>query len=70
MTDQSTLKNELKAQWEAMAEDWISLQNCETSHRDAMLDAVGEVSGRKVVDLGCGEGRFSRMLARRGAVVT
>ena len=75
MTDQSTLKNELKAQWEAMAEDWISLQNCETSHRDAMLDgwmldAVGEVSGLKVVDLGCGEGRFSRMLARRGAEVT
>ena len=76
MTDQSTLKNELKAQWEAMAEDWISrLQDVETSHREAMLDewmldAVGDVSGRKVVDLGCGEGRFSRMLAERGALVT
>ena len=76
MTDQLILKNELKAQWEAMAEDWISqVQDGETSHREAMLDgwmldAVGDVSGRKVIDLGCGEGRFSRMLAERGAVVT
>ena len=32
MTDQSILKNELKAQWEAMAEDWISqVQDGETS---------------------------------------
>ena len=76
MTDQSALKNELKSQWETMAEDWISqFQDGETSHREAlldgwMLDAVGDVSGRKVIDLGCGEGRFSRMLAERGATVT
>ena len=76
MTDQTTLKDELKAQWEAMAQDWISLsQDSEKSHREAMLDgwmldAVGDVSGRKLIDLGCGEGRFSRMLAERGAVVT
>ena len=76
VSDRSTLKAGLKAQWEAMAEDWISrLQDGETSHREAMLDgwmhdAVGDVSGRKVVDLGCGEGRFSRMLAERGAMVT
>ncbi len=76
MTDQTSLKDELKAQWEAMAEDWIKqAQDSESSHREAMLDgwmldAVGNVSGRKVIDLGCGEGRFSRMLAERGAVVT
>ena len=76
MTDQSILKNELKAQWEAMAEDWIrQAQDVETSHREAMLDgwmldAIGDVSGCKVIDLGCGEGRFSRMLTERGAVVT
>ena len=76
MTDHSALKDDLKAQWEARAEDWISrLQDSETSHREAMLDgwmldAVGDVSGRKVIDLGCGEGRFSRMLAERSAVVT
>ena len=76
MTDPPTLKDELKAQWEAMAEDWIrQAQDVETSHREAMLDgwmldAVGDVSGCKIIDLGCGEGRFSRMLTEQGAVVT
>ena len=76
MTDSSTLKDELQAQWEAMATDWIrQAQDGENSHREAMLDgwmldAVGDVSGRKVIDLGCGEGRFSRMLTERGAIVT
>ena len=76
MTDQSSLKAELKGQWEAMAEDWISQhQYGESSPRVAMLDgwmldSVGDVSDLKVVDLGCGEGRFSRMLAERGAKVT
>lgn len=76
MTDPSILKDDLKAQWEAMAEDWIrQAQDVENSHREAMLDgwmldAVGEVSGCKVIDLGCGEGRFSRILTQRGAVVT
>lgn len=75
MSDQSILKDELKAQWEAMAEEWINRhQDGKTSHREAMLDgwmlnAVGDVSRCKIVDLGCGEGRFSRMLAKRGAVV-
>jgi len=34
-----------------------------------MLEAVGDVRDRDVIDLGCGEGRFSRMLAQRGARV-
>ena len=76
MDDHSTLKNALVAQWEAMAEDWIrQVEDGATSHREGMLDewmldAVGDVTGRKVIDLGCGEGRFSRMLAERGALVT
>ena len=44
-------------------------------HREGLLDqwmleAVGSVKGLKVIDLGCGEGRFCRMLAERGANVT
>lgn len=34
---------------------------------DWVLDLVGDVDGRDVIDLGCGEGRFCRMLAARGA---
>ena len=70
------IKARLVKQWAAVAEDWIAYVGYgQTEHRDGLLDswmlrAVGEVSGTRVIDLGCGEGRFSRMLARRGARVT
>ena len=32
-----------------------------------MLEACGDVTGMRVLDSGCGEGRFSRILAARGA---
>jgi len=32
-----------------------------------MLDACGKVEGLRIPDCGCGEGRFCRMLAERGA---
>jgi SAM-dependent methyltransferase len=34
---------------------------------DWMLGLCGDVRGLRVIDLGCGEGRFCRMLAERGA---
>jgi ubiquinone/menaquinone biosynthesis C-methylase UbiE len=33
-----------------------------------MLDLAGDVVGKAALDVGCGEGRFCRMLASRGAV--
>jgi 2-polyprenyl-3-methyl-5-hydroxy-6-metoxy-1,4-benzoquinol methylase len=35
-----------------------------------LLGMLGEVAGQRVLDVGCGNGYFSRMLARRGAKVT
>jgi ubiquinone/menaquinone biosynthesis C-methylase UbiE len=35
-----------------------------------MLAECGDVNGLDVVDIGCGEGRFCRMLAERGAQVS
>lgn len=32
-----------------------------------MLNAIGDVKGKNVLDLGCGEGYFTRLLAGRGA---
>jgi len=34
-----------------------------------MLDGVGDIAGRRVMDAGCGEGIVSRLLAERGAHV-
>ncbi|HUS31230.1 MAG TPA: class I SAM-dependent methyltransferase [Kofleriaceae bacterium] len=39
-------------------------------HGPALLDACGDVRGLRVLDLGCGQGWFSRQLAEAGAQVT
>lgn len=37
---------------------------------DTLFDLLGDLHGRVVLDLGCGQGVLSREMARRGAVVT
>lgn len=36
----------------------------------SFLEVIGDVAGLNVLDAGCGEGYLSRILARRGAIVT
>lgn len=36
----------------------------------ALLEACGEVAGKKMLDVGCGKGRFAAIFAERGAEVT
>ena len=60
--------------WDAVADDWVA-------HADAndyrlfylmprMLALLGDVRGKDMLDLGCGEGGYARELASRGARVT
>ena len=66
------LQKRLRVQWTKYAQDWIETdQAVRTGFLDTwMLDALGDVSGKSVIDIGCGEGRFCRLLSGLGALVT
>jgi len=52
------------------AEKWLRLAPSSLSDftaRPAVFDACGELDGRSVLDIGCGEGYCARELKRRGA---
>jgi SAM-dependent methyltransferase len=61
--------------WDAAASDWARIVRAgQDPHRELVLDPatlalLGEVTRLRVLDAGCGEGRFARMLAERGARV-
>ena len=66
------LSERLHSQWVESAQDWIDTdQAVRTGMLDSwMLDALGNVGGKSAIDIGCGEGRFSRLLSKLGASVT
>ncbi|HHW72704.1 MAG TPA: class I SAM-dependent methyltransferase [Firmicutes bacterium] len=63
----------LRREWIELAPRWIEEARAggDLSRRalldNYMLAACGDVSGLRILDCGCGEGRFSRMLLARGA---
>jgi len=65
-------QEDLNSEWERLASEWIrEARDGPNLTRTAlldrpMLDACGDVEGSYVLDCGCGEGRFSRMLAELG----
>jgi SAM-dependent methyltransferase len=61
--------------WNRSAQAWIEFVDQGDPNRERLLDPVmldlcGEVAGLDVADIGCGEGRFCRMLSALGARVT
>jgi SAM-dependent methyltransferase len=70
------LEREGAAAWEAIADGWAERVRTNTDWvRPLILDRphlelLGDVRGKRILDAGCGEGRFARMLAERGALVT
>ncbi|NJP92891.1 class I SAM-dependent methyltransferase [Nonomuraea sp. FMUSA5-5] len=54
---------------EYAAENENSLLNAYIE-RPAMLDLAGDVSGRRILDAGCGSGALTARLRERGAIVT
>jgi SAM-dependent methyltransferase len=60
--------------WNAIADDWVAHadNNDYRNHylMPRLLAMLGDVAGKTMLDLGCGEGGYARALARRGALVT
>lgn len=65
--------NRLKQEWINLAPRWIKeVREGKNSARNGILDSVmlnacGNVEGLSILDCGCGEGRFCRILVERGA---
>ena len=66
-------QKDLNQEWIDLSEAWIEeARKGKNSTRNGLLDkpmliACGDVTGKKIIDCGCGEGRFCRILAARGA---
>ena len=59
--------------WNTLGKEWFELaQTGESRVHFIMpytLAKLGDVAGKKILDLGCGEGGYSRALAKKGAQV-
>jgi len=59
--------------WNEAADDWVAHADTNDYRlhflMPRMLALLGDVRGRRVLDLGCGEGGYARELASRGATV-
>src|SRR5213083_3509867 len=69
MADDSSTRS-----WDDIADDWVSHADTNDYRNHylmpRMLAMLGDVAGKTILDLGCGEGGYARELARRGARVT
>ena len=66
------MEREAHESWVRSAPGWVAGMARGDVNRTRLLDApmlrlAGDVRGQRALDVGCGEGRFCRMLAERGA---
>src|SRR5262245_41743549 len=54
--------------WGARPADWGLSEDLQGPTYEAALDRIGPLSGRHVLDIGCGAGAFLLLVAERGGV--
>ncbi len=66
----------IQKQWDDSADAWVDfVRGGKDYFRDemnnpAMFEMLGDISGKKILDLACGEGYNSRIMTKKGADVT
>ncbi len=69
-------RKNIQKQWDSAVESWVDfVRTGKDYYRDelnnpAMFELLGNIRGKKILDLGCGEGYNSRIMARKGAEVS
>ncbi|MHA1961641.1 MAG: class I SAM-dependent methyltransferase [Candidatus Thorarchaeota archaeon] len=68
-------KDSIQEQWDDSAEAWVDfVRSGKDYFRDemnnpAMFEVLGDINGERILDLACGEGYNSRIMAEKGADV-
>jgi ubiquinone/menaquinone biosynthesis C-methylase UbiE len=67
-------KDSSTTSWNLIAEDWSAFAES-NDYRNYFLipntlELLGEIKGKSILDLGCGEGGYSRLISKMGADVT
>lgn len=71
-----TMRESVRKKWDEAADAWVDfVRTGKDYYRDelnnpAMFELLGDVSGKKILDVACGEGYNTRIMAEKGAHVT
>lgn len=71
------MKNDsIQKQWDNAAEAWVDFVRTgkdysrDEMNNPAMFEILGDIRGKRILDVGCGEGYNCRIMAKKGAKVT